>query len=317
MAYFVDCVLKEIQNAEPTHLAICNGDKVRYYLDLSSRVKWKSRKRLCTNISTYSLKLRLCMAAMRCAPVCMLKMAHVGRVTHLTLDPEVQEMISQIGLQRWPGKETYFNVIVGSYVEKQKIVLQCFCDDDTLPAVYVKIGGENSHTEMENETDYLSNPILSSRFDNPVLCAAHFRRDGFSYNIQATEEISGVKVIPEMNDEIYQIFSEIASRHTCEAVDGTRLAFSHGDFVPWNIKKTNSGYVVFDWEYCGIRFYGFDLIHYLWQVENKLHKESPEGAIKKAMKQARDWDPYLASISGEKLEEMYFAELKKQFGEIL
>ena len=68
------------------------------------------------------------------------------------------------------------------------------------------------------------------------------------------------KVEPELTEDIVRIYEELAGQK--KVIDGVECEFSHGDFAPWNIKKNGKQYTVFDWEHCGYRMKGFDLIHY-------------------------------------------------------
>ena len=99
--------------------------------------------------------------------------------------------------------------------------------------------------------------------------------------------------------------------------EGKEVYFSHGDFVPWNIRKNEEGYILFDWEYCGFRFYGFDLIHFAWQVENKLNKKDVQQAFYDAIVECKKWDDKLRNYEDSELEKMYLEELHKQFGDVL
>lgn len=317
--YFFETTVKckDTKGTDDTHLAILNGDKVRYLISNNGRLRNRARKVLANNISSYSRKLGLLMNSLTVIPDFALRFAHLGKLVSVTLPEEILSIMTEVAEQRWFRKKWSYNIIVGNYVKKQKIVIQCFTEDPEDTPIYLKVCADNARIEIENETNYLRAPIQSEFFENPKLCYSKLQKDGARFNIQVTEEFSGSRVKPEMTTEIYRLFLEIAGSRQQETSDGKLLCFSHGDFAPWNMKYTESGYVIFDWEYCGMRFYGFDLIHYLWQIHNKLMGQNAREAIRESIRIAKEYDGYLRSLSDEDIEKQYFAELRKQFGEIL
>lgn len=319
MKYFFETAVKckTVKQNKSSHLAIVNDGNIRYLISNKKGLRNRARCVLANNIASYSSKLGMLMRMLEFIPDWVLKYAHLGRSLSVELPQEVVSAMHRVIKKRWPNKEWDYNIIVGSYVEKQKIVIQCFTSDVTDAAVYFKVCSDNAKAEIENETNYLKSPIQSKHFQNPKLCYSVLQKDGAKYNIQVTEEFRGEKVAPELTQEIYQLFQEIASFRMYEAENGKKIAFSHGDFVPWNLKHTENGYIIFDWEYCGMRFYGFDLIHYLWQIHNKLMGQDEKEAIRESIKIAKQYDKYLNSLSDEFIEEQYFVELRKQFGEVL
>lgn len=111
------------------------------------------------------------------------------------------------------------------------------------------------------------------------------RADGATFNIQITKEFVGDKVEPILTQEIVEIYEELSK----DKKNG--LEFSHGDFAPWNLKRNGDKYTLFDWEHCGYRMPGFDLMHYATIVQgtvdecvNKMLKEC--NAI---MRKRRKW----------------------------
>lgn len=301
-----------------THLAIVNDGKVRYLISNNGALRDQAGKVLANNISSYSKKLGLLMSSLTLIPDFALKLAHLGKTVSVVLPEEIANTMTEVAEKHWRNKKWGYNIIVGSYVEKQKIVIQCFTDDKADAAIYFKVCSDNARAEIENEINYLRAPIQSKLFENPKLCYSKLQKDGAKFNIQVTEEFTGDKVNPEMTQDIYNLFQEIAGFRKQETSDGRMLCFSHGDFAPWNMRKTSGGkYIVFDWEYCGMRFYGFDLIHYLWQIENKLNGKNKDVAIKAAIGTAKRYDEQLRVCDDEKITRMYFRELETQFGKIL
>ena len=319
MGCFFETTVKcrDSKGKKATHLAIVNDGKIRYLISNDRKFRNLARKVLANNISSYSKKLGMLMGVLTIIPDSFLMLAHLRKTVSVVLPKEIENTMTEVAEVRWPNRRWSYNIIVGNYVEKQKIVIQCFPEGEKDAAIYFKVCSENARREIENETNYLRNPIQSRLFDSPKLCYAKFQKDGAQFNIQVTEEFTGEKVESEMTQEIYRLFQEIAGFQKQETSDGELLCFSHGDFVPWNMKRLGNKFIIFDWEYCGMRFYGFDLIHYLWQIQNKLMGKSEKEAIKESIRIAKSYDEYLHFLSDEYLEEQYFTELRKQFGDVL
>ena len=74
-------------------------------------------------------------------------------------------------------------------------------------------------------------------------------------------------------------------------MDGTEYEFSHGDFAPWNIKKASDGYIVFDWEHCGYRVKGFDLMHYCVVSKMMLNGKSMKDAFNEGLEEICSFVP--------------------------
>lgn len=318
MGYFVDKALSYIDAKDGNYLAIYSGGNLRYLINNEKGNAFFAKQKLSNNIATYSSKLSLLMKLLKWIPTRLLVMGGIGKRVSLKIDSEIKNAVEKISEEKYNGKTIYFNVIIGSYVEKQKIVLQCFCPEARETTVYLKIGDEHTETEISAETAYLKKPIVTDAFRSPELCYSSVRRKGNKYNIQGTNEFVGETVPPVINADIVAIYRAICQSHI-EMMDdeGNRLFFSHGDFAPWNIKKNNEEYIVFDWEYCGFRFYGFDLIHFAWQIENKLNKKDVHRAFKSAIAECKKWDEKLCDYDDSELEKMYLEELHKQFGDIL
>lgn len=317
MEYFIDRVLTCIEKKDGNYLAIYNDGKLRYLINIEKGISFLSKQKLSSNIAAYSSKLSLLMKLLRWIPTKLLVICGIGKKVSLEIDCEIEKAIHIISKENYNCSKVYYNIIVGSYVEKQKMVLQCFSSEASKPTIYLKIGDIHSEKELIAETEYLEKPIVTDTFISPELCYRSVQ-EGNRYNIQGTKEFVGETVLPEINAEIYSLYKTIIQSQP-EMLDdeGNKVYFSHGDFVPWNIKKNNASYIVFDWEYCGFRFYGFDLIHFAWQIENKLNKKDVHQAFVAAITECKKWDAQLRSYEDCELEGMYLKELHKQFGEIL
>lgn len=62
--------------------------------------------------------------------------------------------------------------------------------------------------------------------------------------------------------------------------EGLEMAFSHGDFTPWNILQNRNEYKIIDWEKAQYRTLGFDIFFFLYQIHKIFnHDKSLENVI--------------------------------------
>lgn len=233
-------VIKKTNKKYATHFALCKGDKIRYLIDFSGK------KQLSKNISTYSGKLGLLIKLLPVIPFSALKIGKMGYYVDCSLTPIVKDAVEKYEKNGW-------NMIVGTYGIQQKIVLQCFKKNE--PSVFLKIGNDHTSREMKNETEFLKQSGEYKSFKVPKLVDSFVNDDQLIS--QATIEFCGNKVKPTLNESIISIYREISSIKS----DGDK-EFSHGDFAPWNMKFDDQ-YIIFDWEFCGMRIKGFDLMHFV------------------------------------------------------
>ena len=316
MAYFIDDIIRatRVPPDRATHFALYRGDRARYYIALEDGMGRTAGRRLSANVSAYSGKLDGLMRLLGRMPYRALQLAHIGAYVSLELDGQVSDALDAVRRDALRCGKIWWNVLVGSYVEKQKAVFQCFRGDDA-PAVYMKVGDSRSSAQMLAEAAYLQSPIPGTLLRSPRLCLP-IQGEG-KYRMQITEEFTGERVAPVLSEDIYRLFREIADSRTEVDAQGRALAFSHGDFTPWNMKKQGDAYMVFDWEYCGMRFYGFDLIHFVWQVQHKLCGKTEGEAMAESIRAARQFDERLRSLPDAYIEEQYMGALRQQFGEVL
>jgi thiamine kinase-like enzyme len=289
---------------------------VRYYIALgrSFNDNITCKTKIAKNISSYSLKLKLLTICLPFIPFKLLSFLRIGYFVDLQLDNQLQTEIDNLNDRLFSNVKTTWNIIVGSYVHQQKIVIQLFTLHKDSKTIYIKIGDHNSEHEMLAELNYLENPINSTTFINPSLLFSKRITEGNKYNIQATQEFRGVKIDSTLTDEIYKIFKEIACCKKIQFIDGFPYYFSHGDFTPWNMKKVQEKIIVFDWEYCAMRFYGYDLIHFQYQIEIYLNNQKKETAINRAIEVAQRFDDKLKNIEVDVLKMLYLNTLAKTFG---
>lgn len=264
----------KIENASrktATHFALCNGSYLRYLIDLNS-----GAKRLSKNISTYSKKLGLLMQFINIIPFSILNNIKLGYFVKAELNTEVERCRRNIKKKHW-------NMIIGTYDEKQKIVLQCFNDLEN--ADFIKIGNAATEKEMNAEISFLQQKRTYLTFDIPQLLGNVSRANGAMFNIQITKEFVGGKVEPKLTQEIVDIYKEL-SKDTRDS-----LVFSHGDFAPWNLKKNGKRYILFDWEHCGYRMPGFDLMHYVTIIQKVLNGKELSEAFDEGLKNINQFLP--------------------------
>lgn len=251
--------IKKTRKRTATHFAICNGCYLRYLIDLTG-----GKKRLRNSISTYSKKLELLMKWIRVLPFFFLQKVNLGYYVHVQLHPCIDNCKEHINKYNW-------NMIIGTYDERQKIVLQCFNKEGD--SLFIKVGNAATEVEMATEISFLHKRNMYQLFHIPTLIGSKRRSDGYEFNIQITEDFHGDKVEPTLNEDVIKIYQEISKEKKSD------LEFSHGDFAPWNLRKTKKDYVLFDWEHCGYRMKGFDLMHYAMIIETNIHKKEVSEAF--------------------------------------
>lgn len=269
--------IERTKKKDASHFVLCNGEKIRYIIAPSGK------KRLSQNISTYSGKLGMLMKYLNCIPFWMLEKAGMGYFAKIKLHTEIEKAFEQTGKSAW-------NMIIGTYDEKQKLVMQCF-GNDAYNAVFIKIGNSATEKEMSAEMNFLRMAGTYRTFEIPQLIAAIKADDSSPFNLQLTGEFKGEKVEPILTEDIIGIYKEISAIKHENVVAPKGYAFSHGDFAPWNIKKTGNSYTVFDWEQCGYRIAGYDIMHYVTVIGVALNNLSFEDAYESGIIEIRKYIP--------------------------
>lgn len=245
-------ILSQVVEIEPcapscaTHFALCNGRRLRYLISMEGGCR-----PLVRSVASYGGKLALLMRLLPLLPYRLLAAAHLGFFARVRLHAAVQAVLPQ-GMG--------WNMLVGTYDAKQKLVVQAFPADGG-DCHFVKIGNEATEVQMTAEMRFLqeTHPRFQ-RVQVPELLSAAYRAEGAPFNIQVTREFRGSKVPAELTEDIVAVYREIAGDP--QLVDGQLCEFSHGDFVPWNLRRTDRGYIVFDWEHCGMKPRGYDLVYF-------------------------------------------------------
>lgn len=243
--------VEEVPVANATHFAILNGKKIRYLVDLCI-----GRKYLSQNFIAYSNKLQILMSLLPILPLSLLCKLKLGVYVKAELNPVVRTYCSG---QNW-------NMLVGTYDAKQKVIVQDILQESGCVR-YVKVGNQNTKAELAVESSVLASSNRFAAITIPTLLKTDLVEGAHTYVIQVTEAFSGKKVEAALTPEIVSAYEEIRNSMP-KSDDG--MVFSHGDFAPWNMRKTDDGLLIFDWEHAGFRMDGFDLLHYCVSIGLKL-----------------------------------------------
>lgn len=241
--------IAEIESCAPsraTHFALCNGRRLRYLIATNGGCRPLTR-----SAASYGGKLAVLLRLLPLLPFRLLAAAHLGFFARVGLHPAAQAAIPQ---------KMGWNMLVGTYDAKQKLVIQAF-PQNSGDCIFIKIGNEATEEQMTAEMRFLqAEHARFRRVQLPELLSAAYRTEGAPFNIQVTREFRGSKVPLELTADVIALQREIAGE--AQLLDGTRYEFSHGDFTPWNLRRTDKGYIVFDWEHCGLKPCGYDLVYY-------------------------------------------------------
>lgn len=239
----------DIQPCAPscaTHFALCNGRRLRYLIALRGGCRPLTR-----SVASYGGKLALLMRMLPLLPYRLMAAAHLGFFARTALHPAVQSLLPQ---------DRGWNLLVGTYDAKQKLVVQAFSADGA-DCLFAKIGNEATEAQMKAEMRFLQQEhACFHRVQVPELVSAAYRAEGAPFNVQVTREFRGAKVPAVLTEDIVALYREIAGE--TQHIGGQPCEFSHGDFTPWNLRRTETGYIVFDWEHCGMKPQGYDLVYF-------------------------------------------------------
>lgn len=262
---------------EATHFVLCKGGKMRFLMALRG-----GEARLTRSLVAYGGKLALLMKLLRLLPYRLLAAAHMGYFARASLHPAIAAMVPE-------GHE--WNMLVGTYWPKQKLVLQCFRKGEPLCA-FVKVGNAASAAEMHTEMDFLAAPHRFRLIELPEVLAMRRAAVDCPFDILVTREFRGDKAEPVLTEDIYRVYQELSADRREE--NGQTLALSHGDFAPWNIRRHGDRYIVFDWESCAYRPAGHDIVHFLTAVYTNLHGLPLQAAVSRAVADIRAYEPDFA-----------------------
>lgn len=245
-------VIQPCAATKATHFVICNGNRLRYLIAEGGE------RPLVRSAVSYGGKAALLLKLLSYIPKRVLSWVRLGYPATVDVHPAVRAVIP-------PGYR--WNVLVGTYGEKQKLVFQCF-DDEHPECLFVKVGNKATEREMRAEMTFLGKRHDSLRcVELPHLLQATFRSETCPFNIMATREFHGEKVDLRLTPAIVKVWQEIAAEEQTDG-DAGHLEFSHGDFAPWNLRRKGEHHIVFDWEHCGMKPHGYDLLY--WAVVTRL-----------------------------------------------
>ena len=106
------------------------------------------KQKLRKNIAAYSDRLELLMTVINFLPFSFLEICGTGYFSSISLHTILDKQYKSLKADGW-------NMIVGTYDEKQKLVLQCF--GESLPhGLFIKVGNATTEVEMQSEIEFLS-----------------------------------------------------------------------------------------------------------------------------------------------------------------
>lgn len=253
-----------------THFIIFHGDRLKYIISLNCGIR-----KLKATVAAYNCKLKILLSLLPFIPMQLLVQLGIGVYAKVKLHKDIQRYIPE---------HYQWNVLIGTYDATQKIVLQCFSQHQS-DNIYIKIGNAGSDKQMLREIQFLRSKKQYNSFSIPKLIESSLMHESGCFNILVTNEFKGTKILPHFTEELYRISREIAGKVT--VINGVPYEFSHGDFAPWNIRKTGFSYTVFDWEHCGMRPIGYDAIYFIIMTEIALHHRKFDEAFEIAEKRLR------------------------------
>lgn len=281
--------IKRVNMKNASHFAVYKKNQLKYLINMT----YKGKVILTSNIVSYSLKHFCLKILLQFIPFKVLERLGLGEFVFVRLHESVAKVVQR-------NNKVYWNVIIGTYDKKQKIVIQAYDNSELLP-IYIKVGNNATNVEMCTEIHFLGQKNIFLTFEIPELIEASYVNKDCPFNIQVTKGFSGKRVSLELTQDIVDIYRQISAVNVMGEHE-----FSHGDFAPWNLIKKQKGYVVYDWEHCGMRIKGFDILHYVVMPKILLKKMTVTDSVKEGIKEIRNYMPEF-----EINEEKFIFELKK------
>ena len=243
-------------------------------------------------------------------------------------DPEAEravEWIREAATPRVPGQRLRMTAYLGSPGPLQK-VSALVLDRAGHPALFAKVGTTAAAIDaLRNEAQNLKlggevvrsaklpeivafevdergamlllTPVLGSRFGNRTpaterhlrligeLLTVHRPLDGAAHRDSLSARLEG---LPDSNHTVTLRTAMRLTQALWPAVRSAHLA--HGDLTPWNCLDCGGQLGVVDWEMAGYRIPGWDVLHYLVQIE-AITRTGPVGPAAGRILRA----PFLAS----------------------
>lgn len=296
----LDFIDVELKSKSKTHFAIFNGKQIKYLIDVNDKNYYNN---LIKNQSSYSINHRIFKYLIKLLPNILSILPSKVKGCNVKINKDLKSCLNN----NINDKVIGYNYIIGTEGKHQKIVVQAVCEDKN---IYIKMGNNNTKELIINESKvYKILNNLDLCFITPTLLFEHSEN---GININALSEVKGNEVTTQFNEDILRLYKEISNikydlNQKNEIIE---LEFSHGDFAPWNIKKYNDKFIVYDWEYAKMRFKGYDVIHYIFQVQYLLNKLPMEEALDKAITNAKKYVTYLERLDNSYIKNLYLDERK-------
>jgi hypothetical protein len=260
---------------DASHIAVLKNNNIKYLID----VRDGSKKILLNSIESYTLKHRLLKDYILFPNTILTKNKNF---IYVNVIPK-NELSLFLDKYYYNKKAMIHNVnyLIGTPGPDQKLVMQI---NQGYDIQYMKIGNRNTFDLMENEFNTIKDiDTIPKLFEVPEV----IDQDKINDKIMIIyKEFKGKKVKAEINESIYHVYMNISNLKEKKEFNGLLYEFSHGDFAPWNMKTIDNKYLLYDWEYAGYRFMGYDLIHFIFQIETLLNKKREEDAMKIALNYA-------------------------------
>lgn len=266
-----------------THFVICKGAQLRYIISKGGEFA------VVRSVASYGGKAAMLMKLLSFVPKSILAGAKLGFWAKVEAHESIRALIPQ--KSRW-------NVLVGTYCEKQKLVFQCFHEPHE-ECLFVKVGNTAAEHEMQAEMSFLSRNYPHFRkVELPQLIQTQFRSENCPFNLMVTREFHGKKVDLQLSQAVVDIWKEIAAVKQTDGDEG-HLEFSHGDFAPWNLRRKDDRHIVFDWEHCSLKPHGYDVLY--WAVVTRLARRGMkfDEAYEAAMTELLQYDVHPAMTKEE------------------
>ena len=267
--------LRRSNRETATHFVLCKGAKLRFLIHLNGGYPFLKR-----TVTSYGGKMSLFLKLLHYIPYPLLAKCGFGYYAHAELHPGIADCVPD---------EHNWNALIGTYSDRQKIVFQCFPRSGKTPGIYIKVGNERSEEQMQTEIRFLQQHGDYRHIALPKLLNAKLRSGDFPFNVLVTEEFSGEKVPPVLTPEIYALYRELSAESI--TIGNQQLVRSHGDFAPWNIRRQGDRHMLFDWEFCGWRPRGYDLVHFLTIVGMNLQHKTFSDAYDEALSVVHTYEP--------------------------
>jgi len=172
--------------------------------------------------------------------------------------------VSFIKAPNYLNSKMAFSVSFGTPGPTQKLTFISFKNE--VVDSYIKLAKtEVSRKNLRNEKEVLLRLCnVTKSFDVPSVKSFNDQKGMTWLELSTNSDLKPISA--KWTPKIEQLQSEIAGLDRSQP-------FSHGDFAPWNIKKSPSGkFFVFDWEFSAKASPLYDRVYFAYQIELLLKK---------------------------------------------